>query len=93
MKKTILILAFAGALSGCGSMIQAVNAYGTVAVHNAQAANDTIIAGWTVAVCATPISAALRNPHIIPAIKALCMPAIDVAPAALLDPAQRPGRE
>ncbi len=93
MKKTIVMLALAGALCGCGSMIQAVNAYGTVAVSDAKAANDTLIAGWTVAACATPISAALRNPQIIPAIKLLCFPAGDVAPTELLDPVKRPGRE
>lgn len=71
MKKTIII-ALALCLSGCGSLIQAFNAYGAVAIDNAKATNDTIIEGWTVAACATPISAALRNPKIIPALKELC---------------------
>ena len=89
MKRTLLISVLALALTGCGSMIQAVNAYGTVAVSDAKATNDTIIAGWTIAACATPYSAILRNPEIIPALQSLCVPAREVAPSSLL----RPGRE
>lgn len=90
MKKSLLMLALLGSLSGCGSMIQAVNAYGAVAVTDARAANDTVIAGWTLTACATPVSAAIRNPEIIPALKALC-PGLQTS--GLLDHAQRPGRE
>jgi uncharacterized protein YceK len=85
MKRFITLLALAGALSGCGSLIQAVNAYGTIAVTDARAANDTMIAGWTLAACATPVSAALRNPQIIEALKVLCMPMSEVAPSRLFD--------
>lgn len=93
MKKSLLLLALVSTLAGCGSMIQAVNAYGTVAISDARAANDTIIAGWTVAACATPYSAILRNPEIIPALQVLCLPAREVAPSALLAPSTRAGRE
>jgi hypothetical protein len=93
MKKSLLMLAAALALTGCGSLINAVNAYGTVAIENGRAANDTLIAGWTVAACATPISAALRNPQVIPALRVLCMPVQTVAPVELLDALGRPGRE
>lgn len=89
MKRSLLMLALAGALTGCGSMIQAVNAYGSVAVSDARAANDTIITGWKLAACATPYSAILRNPEIIPALQVLCLPAQEVAPSSLL----RAGRE
>lgn len=89
MKRTLLISVLALALTGCGSMIQAVNAYGTVALSDAKAANDTIIAGWTITACATPYSAILRNPEIIPALQFLCAPAREVAPSSLL----RAGRE
>lgn len=88
MKKLIVLLA-ALALTGCGSMIQAINAYGTVAVSDARATNDTIIVGWTIAACATPYSAILRNPEIIPALQSLCTSGREVAPSSLL----RPGRE
>lgn len=93
MKKSLLMLAVALALTGCGSLINAVNAYGSVAVDNGRAANDTLIAGWTTTACATPISAALRNPQVIPALRALCMPVATVAPVDLLDALARPGRE
>jgi uncharacterized protein YceK len=84
MKTALATLALI-ALTGCGSLIQAVNAYGTIAVTDARAANDTMIAGWTLAACATPVSAALRNPQIIEALRVLCMPMADVAPARLFD--------
>ncbi len=89
MKSSLLISVLAIALTGCGSMIQAVNAYGTIAVQDAKAANDTVIAGWTIAACATPYSAILRNPEIIPALQSLCGPAREVLPSSLL----RAGRE
>lgn len=88
MKSTILIASMF-LLTGCGSMLQAVNAYGTIAVDNAKSANDTIIAGWTTAACATPISAAMRNPQIIPALRALCLPTSEAPPSALLDSIER----
>lgn len=83
MKKSILILAMA-ALSGCASLNTAVNAYGTVAVDNAKAANDTAISAWMVAGCAMPLSAIMRNPHIIPALRAICMPQVESVPSELL---------
>lgn len=70
MKRIILLSALA--LSGCGSLNQAVTAYGAVAVQNAQQTNDTVIQAWKLAACATPVSAAVRNPEIIPALKELC---------------------
>lgn len=82
--KSILILAAAAALSGCASLNTAVNAYGTVAVDNAKAANDTAISAWMVAGCAMPLSAIMRNPHIIPALRAICMPQTDIVPSELL---------
>lgn len=86
MKRTILILAMSAALGGCASFQQAVAAYGALAVEGAKMSNDNLIAGWKVLACATPISAAARNPEIIPALKLLCFnPAADVPPSALLD--------
>jgi uncharacterized protein YceK len=83
--KKLLTLAVLATLAGCGSLIQAVNAYGTIAVTDARAANDTMIAGWTLAACATPVSAVLRNPQIIDALRVLCMPMSDVAPSRLFE--------
>lgn len=85
MQKTILAGLMAASLTGCAGLNQAVNAYGSVAVDSAKASNDTMIAGWTIAACATPLSAIYRNPQIIPALKLLCSPAQDAAPSSVLD--------
>lgn len=83
--KKLSILALSLTLVGCASFQQGVGAYGAAAVTGAQAANDNVIAGWSVLACATPLSAALRHPEVIPALKVLCLPAGSVAPASLLD--------
>lgn len=70
----IVLLAFSAMLSGCASVSQAVGAYGSVVVSSAQAANDNIIAANKVALCATPVSALVRHPELVPAVRALCMP-------------------
>lgn len=67
----ILLLA---SLAGCASVQQAINGYEAVAALSLRAAEDNAIAVWTFAGCATPYSAALRNPQIIPALRALCGP-------------------
>ena len=84
MKKTLLAIAVVCILSGCASLTTAVNAYGTVAVDNAKAANDAAISAWVVAGCAMPLSAIMRNPQIIPALRAICMPQTDIVPSELL---------
>jgi hypothetical protein len=82
-KATVLLIALA--LSGCASFQQGVSAFGVAAVDSAKTANDQAIFVWSTAACATPISAALRNPQVIPALKALCMPPAEATPATLLD--------
>lgn len=80
MKKTIMILSLAmlaASVSGCASVQQAVDAYGAAAITGAQATNDTLIAANKVALCATPVSALLRHPELVPAVRALCLPAKD----------------
>lgn len=80
MKRMILIsalLACAALSAGCASTMQAVNAYGAVAVTGAQATNDTLIAANKVALCATPVSALVRHPELVPAVRSLCLPAAD----------------
>lgn len=93
MKKIIILAACMVLLSACGSMQQAVNAYGAVAISSAQQANDSYALGWAAAACGTTVGAAMRNPQIIPALKVLCMPGANAAPDTLLDAAARPGRE
>lgn len=81
-----LIAVIAMTLSGCASFQQALGGYQTAAVTGIQAANDNVIAGWSVLACATPFSAAIRNPQIIPALKVLCLPAgASASPVTLLD--------
>lgn len=91
LKKTILASAIAAVLSGCGSMQQAVNAYGGAAISSAQQANDSYALAWAAAACGTTVGAAFRNPHLVPALKVLCAPPADSG--NLLDAAARPGRE
>lgn len=85
MKKSLLIISLL-ALAGCAGMQQALTGYESAAYAGAKASNDNIIQVWKVAACATPFSAAVRNPEIIPALKALCLPAGAAAsPITLLD--------
>lgn len=60
MKKLFLLI-FVVMLSGCASV-----------VGGAKVVNDDVIAAWSTAACATPLSAAVRNPQVVPALKALC---------------------
>lgn len=84
--KKILILGAALALSGCAGFQQALTGYESAAYVSAKASNDNLIQVWKVAACATPFSAAVRNPDIIPALKALCVPAgAASSPITLLD--------
>jgi len=82
----LILIALGQALSGCASMQQAINAGEASALVSARAANDNVINVWVTAACATPFSAAVRNPRIIPALRALCVPGgYESNPAALLD--------
>lgn len=84
--KRILALLAAAALAGCASFSQAIGGYQQAAVTGLQAANDNIIAAWSATACGTPLSAVLRHPEVIPALKALCMPAGAAGnPSTLLD--------
>lgn len=70
-------------LSGCSTVM---TGYEAAAVKSIKAADDNQIMLWTVAACATPYSAAIRNPQVIPALKALCLPnGTDAAPATMFD--------
>lgn len=71
-------------LTGCAGFQQAVAGYQTAVVRGAQAMNDNTIQVWSTAACATPLSAVLRNPQVIPALKVLCLPAASTSDAAAL---------
>lgn len=84
----MLLLAVGAALlmSGCAGFQQAVTGYETAAAKGLQAAEDNNVRVWAFSACATPFSAAIRNPQIVPALKALCLPAgAASSPVTLLD--------
>lgn len=83
MRKLIILVALA-TLAGCSSMQQAVQAYGSVAVGNAKAANDTLIDGYKVGLCGLPLSAIVRHPEIIGAVRSLCLASGDKVTEDLL---------
>jgi hypothetical protein len=87
MKKSILILSLL-ALGGCAGVQQAVQAYGSVAVTGARAANDTVIEAQKVSLCGLPLSAIARHPEIVPAVRSLCLVPNDKTSAELLDALQ-----
>lgn len=88
--KIIALAVAALVISGCASVQQAVQGYGAAAIVAIRAAEDDNIALWTANACGTPISAAIRNPQIIPALRALCLPGGAAAsPAGLLDAVQK----
>ena len=70
----------------CASVQQAVQGYGAAAIVAIRNAEDDNIAFWTANACGTPLSAAIRHPEIIPALRALCLPGGAAAnPVGLLD--------
>ncbi len=81
--RACIILALA-CLAGCAGLQQAVQTYGSVAVTSARAANDTLIEGYKVGICALPFSAILRHPELVPAIEVLCLPRGDKVGGELL---------
>lgn len=84
MRALIVSSTCAALLTGCGSLQQAVQAYGGVAVTNARAANDTLVEGYKVGLCALPLSAIARHPEIVPAVRTLCIPPNDTITEQIL---------
>ena len=72
-------------LSGCSGVQQSIHGYGSAAIASIKEAEDDNISLWTAAACGTPLSAAIRNPQVIPALRALCLPVWSAAnPAGIL---------
>ncbi len=72
-------------LSGCASVNQAYSAFGASALVSAQGAEDNVLATLKVGICATPYSAIVRHPEVVPGIEAMCLPGGQATnPAALL---------
>lgn len=96
MKKYAAWMATAVALvlAGCASVQQAVEAWGSVAVSNARATNDTLIEGYKVGICALPLSAIARHPEMVPAVRSLCLAPGDKVSEELLAAIERmPARQ
>ena len=86
MKHAMILAALGLMLTGCATQQAAINAAEAAALVSIKAADDNAIRLWTVAACGTPLSAAIRNPEIIPALKVLCLPAgAASSPITLLD--------
>jgi len=86
IKSMICSASMAALLPGCAGFQQAVTGYEAAAIKGVTALQDNALTSWVVLGCATPISAAIRHPEIIPALKALCLPGGSASnPSALLD--------
>lgn len=87
MKWTMTLAAFAATLmTGCAGLQQTIDAGSAAAVVSLRAAEDSNIRAWEFNACATPLSAAIRHPQIVPALRALCLPGgSDTSPALLLE--------
>ena len=84
--KIAVLSAVALSLSGCAGIQQSIHGYGSAAIASIKAAEDDNIALWTVNACGTPLSAAIRNPQIIPALRVLCLPGGSAANPAVILP-------
>lgn len=91
MKTIALAIAILIAIStaGCASVNQAYSAAGASALVDAQGAEDNVLKTLMVGLCATPISAAIRHPEIVPGVTALCLPGGNMSsPAVMLEKIQ-----
>ncbi len=75
MKTTLLLIALAAlTLSGCASYQQAINAGETSAAVTLRAAEDNNLRVLVFGICATPYSALILHPEIVPGVGSLCLP-------------------
>ena len=72
--KSFIFAAIILSLTGCAGLQQAFDAGTAAGAVSLKAAEDSNIRLWEFNACATPLSAAIRNPQIIPALRALCLP-------------------
>ena len=90
MRKLLLLVVL---ISGCSTIQQALHGYGSAAVTSIKAAEDDNIALWTINACGTPLSAAIRNPQVIPALRVLCIPGgAGSSPSLLLESVPKSGQ-
>lgn len=78
MKKLLIAagLVLAASVSGCSSLQQGIQAYGTVAVTGAHAAADTVVQAQKVTICDLPYSAIQRDPQMAAVVAVLCGPLV-----------------
>jgi len=89
MKKSIFVLIAVFSLAGCASQLQAVKGFNAAAAVSLKAAEDVNLERQVFEICATPLSAAIRNPQIIPGLRYLCLPgAGETSPILLLQTAK-----
>ncbi len=74
MKKLSMTLLAALLLTGCASVQQAIQGYGTVAVTGAHAAADTVVQAQKVTICDLPYSAIQRDAQMTAVVSVLCGP-------------------
>lgn len=86
MKKSVIVLCLAIAiLPGCASQLQAVKAFNASAVVSLKAAEDVNLERLQFEMCATPYSAIIRHPELVPGMAAMCLPGGNLTnPANLL---------
>ncbi len=71
-------------VGGCASYQQAAIGYEAAAIRGIQTAEDNNIFMWKVNACGTPLSAIMRHPDIVPALRMLCLPGGSLDNIALL---------
>ena len=89
--KSIFVLIAVFSLAGCASQIQAVKGFNSAAAVSLRAAEDVHLEALTFELCATPLSAAIRHPDIVPGLRAICLPGgTDTSPITLLQGSTKP---
>jgi hypothetical protein len=74
MKLALAITIGATLMAGCASQLQAVKAVQESAVVSLRAAEDNNLDRLHFEICATPFSALVRHPELVPGVGALCLP-------------------
>lgn len=83
--KTLILIALGLTLSGCASQLQFVKGAQSAAAVSLRATEDLNLSGLVFGLCATPYSAIIRHPDLVPGIAALCLPGGNLSnPANLL---------
>lgn len=84
--KKLLVVGGIVLLSGCASQLQFVGAAQKASAVSLRAAEDLNLERLVFMLCGTPLSAAIRNPQLIPGLRNLCLPGGGASsPVLLLD--------